>query len=190
MPNKSAPPPALKTFLPLLGEWLGVSAAQIYERQRLLVDAGILKQINGRGPGSGVPATPQNISKVLVALLVGELRQDFERAVKAVCAAKSDVDYSESLKTRTFAETISFIIADGFPDAREWPNRILLHRDTLEAQIVWPLDLDGNATFTTRYLTDSRKPLRGLRVVAELSVGVLRKSRRQLVHWQTGRPLR
>ena len=49
---------SLKSTLPALGRILGMTPSALYERQKLLVLEGLLHAVPGRGPGSGVPATP------------------------------------------------------------------------------------------------------------------------------------
>jgi hypothetical protein len=60
----------LKAFLPTLARLLGdQSAIALYERQKMLVIEGVLHPVPGRGPGSGVRATPETIAMLLIALL-------------------------------------------------------------------------------------------------------------------------
>lgn len=47
---------------------VGMPPATVYERQRLLFKAGMLEG-SGRGPGSGVRATPESVATLLIALL-------------------------------------------------------------------------------------------------------------------------
>lgn len=59
---------SLKDVCFKIGLTTGISPATIYEWQRALVAAGVLVG-RGRGPGSGVRATPQNIAILLIRLM-------------------------------------------------------------------------------------------------------------------------
>src|ERR1700761_5436596 len=91
MVTKTPDLPSLRTFIPLLAEWMEITVDQIYERQRQLVAAKILKPRSGRGPGSGVPTTPKNIAILLLAVLVGyRIKGDFIDDVRAFIAVKPE----------------------------------------------------------------------------------------------------
>ena len=63
---------SLKSFLYGVAPLLGMTGAALYERQRALVDLGVLEAVPGRGPGSGVPLTPENIAAVIISVLAAE----------------------------------------------------------------------------------------------------------------------
>ena len=63
---------SIKTILPELERSFGMDGSKIYERQRALVDARLLKSRPGRGPGSGVAVEPRSISLVLLALMAAD----------------------------------------------------------------------------------------------------------------------
>lgn len=58
---------SLNAFLPVLSDLWGVSPGVLYERQRSMVHLGLMKSRPGRGPGSGVTLTPENVARLLVA---------------------------------------------------------------------------------------------------------------------------
>lgn len=60
---------ALKTYLQSIAPLLGASGDALYERQRALVRMGVLHAGAGRGPGSGVKATPESIGMLLLSFL-------------------------------------------------------------------------------------------------------------------------
>jgi hypothetical protein len=62
---------SLKSTLPALGRILGISPNALYERQKVLVAEGLLKVVPGRGPGSGVVATPESVALLLIATFSG-----------------------------------------------------------------------------------------------------------------------
>jgi hypothetical protein len=50
----------------------GLSEFALYERQRALVRAGLLRLQGGRGPGGGIPATSRNVAIWLLGVLTAE----------------------------------------------------------------------------------------------------------------------
>lgn len=77
---------SLNAFLPALSELVGVSQGVLYERQRSLVRLGLINSRPGRGPGSGVSLTAQNLAVLLIGYAGSASLADVERTA-AVCAA-------------------------------------------------------------------------------------------------------
>ncbi len=130
---------SIKALVPGIAEILGLTAGQIYERQRALVRAGILKLRAGRGPGSGVPATPENVAWLLIAVLMGETRpaDDF----RSVAAARPLIpDPPPRFGTQTFFALLVSLLRDGLPRSGHQLARVQLYRDNLDAQIWWRSD--------------------------------------------------
>jgi hypothetical protein len=63
---------SLKSFLGGAADILGMTGDALYERQRALVALGVLNPREGRGPGSGVPLTPENVGAVIISALAGQ----------------------------------------------------------------------------------------------------------------------
>jgi hypothetical protein len=61
---------SLKEMAPPIASALDLTDALVYERQRVLFQAGVLEGKAGKGPGSGVRATPENVATLLIAILV------------------------------------------------------------------------------------------------------------------------
>jgi hypothetical protein len=78
---------SLKSFLYGMAPILGLTGAALYERQRALVNLGALEATAGRGPGSGVPLTADNIATVLISVLAAENLSDVNDSVVALCQA-------------------------------------------------------------------------------------------------------
>ncbi|MET4721668.1 hypothetical protein ABIF63_005774 [Bradyrhizobium japonicum] len=66
---------------------LDLSGAALYERLRALVDLGAIDVLPGRGPGSGVPFTPQNFAVVLISLLGARSLSEVDQYVVDLCNA-------------------------------------------------------------------------------------------------------
>jgi hypothetical protein len=63
---------SIKTIMPQLEVTLQMPGTMIYERQRALVKAGLVETRPGRGPGSGVEASPKNLALLLLAIMASE----------------------------------------------------------------------------------------------------------------------
>lgn len=173
----SAPSPvSLNTILPEFSAALAVGTpAQIYERQRQLVRAGLLASKKGMGPGSGVAATPHNVALVLIALLAVQ-RGDAVKRTKLLANAKP-VDYpcpyTGSLNlVGVLAAIFRGRNAFAAGTTRWWPNHIIVSRDSLGATVRWPLDQHG-FHFVDAAFTSSGKslPVVGLQTQVVLNGG-------------------
>ncbi len=80
---------SLKGFIGPMSRELGMTPAALYERQRALVRAGILECEEGKGPGSGVRATPRTVALVLVAALAAEGLSNVEESTPLIAKAKA-----------------------------------------------------------------------------------------------------
>jgi hypothetical protein len=92
---------------------VGKTPAALYERQRVLMEAGLLQAVAGRGPGSGVRATPQSMAALLIALLATETVAETGERTAAVMKLKSASDTKRCPITgkKTFAEALTAILA-------------------------------------------------------------------------------
>src|SRR6516225_4770388 len=78
----------LKTFLGRLSPLLGVvTPAALYERQRVLVDIGLIKPRAGRGPGSGVAFTAENLAALVISILATDSLSEIDQRVVNLCNA-------------------------------------------------------------------------------------------------------
>jgi hypothetical protein len=153
-------PSSLNTILPELSGALGLTEGQIYERQRQLVKAGLLFSKKGMGPGSGVQATPQNVSLVLTTLLAVQ-RGDVIKRTKLLAASKPEVSPCPHTGKTSFVEVLADILIGpaAFPKTtRWWPNQIMVTRDTLAARIQWPVDNHGFHTWNAEFTTSTKPP--------------------------------
>ena len=80
----------LKSFLYGVAPILGVTGAILYERQRALVSLGVLKAAKGRGPGSGVPLTAENVAAVIISLLAAGSLSEVDEYVVDLCEAQPE----------------------------------------------------------------------------------------------------
>jgi hypothetical protein len=78
----------LRTFLKHIADLCDEPFDTLYERQRELVRCGLLSVRGGRGPGSGVPLTADNLATFIVALLATDGLNDVGEKTKQICNAK------------------------------------------------------------------------------------------------------
>jgi len=83
---------SLKASLPVLSRLIRISPNVLYERQKVLMQEGLLTSVPGRGPGSGVLATPEALSLLLIAFFtapfkLSDLAGDTQRVAKATPVA-------------------------------------------------------------------------------------------------------
>ena len=77
----------LKTFLGELSLHVGVTPAALYERQRVLVNLGLIKTRSGRGPGSGATFTAENLAALVISILATDSLSEVDQRVVALCNA-------------------------------------------------------------------------------------------------------
>src|SRR5688572_7224266 len=98
---------SLKGFIPELAKAVGMTPAALYERQRALVRAGLLHGESGRGPGSGVRATPESVAMLLIALLATDSLSETESEAKVVTNLKSGTKPCPLTGKKTFASALA-----------------------------------------------------------------------------------
>ena len=98
---------SLKGFIPELAKAVGMTPAALYERQRALVRAGLLHGESGRGPGSGVRATPESVAMLLIALLATDGLSETESEAKVVTNLKSGTKPCPLTGKKTFASALA-----------------------------------------------------------------------------------
>jgi hypothetical protein len=106
---------SLKTFLHRIAGRLQVSPAALYERQRELVRHGLLPVREGRGPGSGVPLTPETVATFLIGLLATDSLTDLAEHTASLCSAKPlmiDRSKRSTRRGRTFHSDLTQALLD------------------------------------------------------------------------------
>ncbi len=91
---------SFNSILPALGDILCEPPDTLRTRQRALVAAGLLESKSGKGPGSGVPATPKALAQFLIGTCTGS-----EGPYAKGIARASD-------GSTTFLDTLSKILSD------------------------------------------------------------------------------
>ena len=84
---------SMKSYSVELADYLGITPLAVYERQRVLVRLGVLDSIEGRGPHSGVRATPSAVAVLLVgALFADNLSEIDDRVVRLLNAKPTPME--------------------------------------------------------------------------------------------------
>jgi hypothetical protein len=127
----------LKSYLAGLSAHLDRSAAALYERQRALVRLGLLDQTAGFGPGSGVRATPETVSLLLLSVMVTDNLSEMDVRVSKLAAARVDKrSLKQNLtKALTFGRAVSAVLDD--PELAKKVAGISVDRRDLTATIGW-----------------------------------------------------
>jgi hypothetical protein len=94
----------LKSFLNGIAPILGVSPLALYERQRALVNLGVLRAVPGRGPGSGVPLTPYNVAAVVISVLATDNLSEIDDRVVGIIRATPDTSGLGKRELESFQE--------------------------------------------------------------------------------------
>jgi hypothetical protein len=98
---------SLKSVVLWFAEQLGLPPAAFYERQRVLVRAGLLESRSGRGPGSGVRATPESVARMLIAILSGGPLSDTPTNTRKIANLKSTEERCPFTGKRTFESALA-----------------------------------------------------------------------------------
>jgi hypothetical protein len=111
---------SLKATLPVLGRLIGISPNVLYERQKVLMQEGVLIAVAGRGPGSGVLATPESLALLLIAFLATPIKlSDLAETTRRLAGANPTVGKRCPLTAKsTFGEAFASLLSDNHLLAR------------------------------------------------------------------------
>ena len=132
----------LKRYLPELSPSLGLSADALYERQRALVRLGVLLEIGGRGPGSGVRATPETVSWLLLSILATDSLSEVDERVRVLGEARiRKRKVCRLTGARTFGKALGAILDR--PDISKLVQYVGVQRQTGTAALDWEISGRG-----------------------------------------------
>jgi hypothetical protein len=144
----------------LLAWRLGMTPAALYERQRELVRQGILSQSEGRGPGSGVHASPYSVALLLVSVLATDSLSETAEKARIFAPAKSTATDGHCPLTgqRTFVEAVALLLDMTRQHWRKIVN-VTLDRTTRFATIKYKDDLSsGDSVFAIQIQAHAKLP--------------------------------
>jgi DNA-binding IscR family transcriptional regulator len=113
----------------------GLSEAAVYERQRALVRAGLLKTERGRGPGSGVRGTPESMTLLLISLLATGNLSNAGPSTRIFADLENKDGFCPLTGKRTFAEAVTAILAS--KELAQGVIAINVSREIRETQITY-----------------------------------------------------
>jgi hypothetical protein len=98
---------SLKSALPDLAGPLDMTTAALYERQRALVRAGLLRARPGRGPGSGVPTDAKSVAMLLISLLATSSLSEVEEWTRIIARMKPEDGVCRFTGKKSFADALA-----------------------------------------------------------------------------------
>jgi hypothetical protein len=121
---------SLKSIIPLLSDLVALSEHALYERQRALVRGGLIKGREGRGPGSGVEATPETVAMLLISVLATDSLSSViqETAAFATCRRDDrDARVSDAMPT---LRTLKAAVVHGLSSDEDEISSITVSRES------------------------------------------------------------
>lgn len=101
---------SLKSMFPALGRILDVSPAALYAYQRAFVTAGILDATPGRGPGSGVRASPETVAQFLIGLLTNASIEENVPLARSLGNARSTYGQCPLTGAKRFKDALANVL--------------------------------------------------------------------------------
>ena len=102
---------SLKRLITQVSAFTGMTEAAVYERQRALVRAGLLKTERGRGPGSGVRGTPESMALLLISLLATSNLSEVGVSTRIFANLGNKEGSCPLTGKRTFVEAVTALLA-------------------------------------------------------------------------------
>jgi hypothetical protein len=94
-----------------LANELNMTPDSLYERQRALMRAGLIKGKEGWGPGSGVRATPHAVAMLLIAVLAADSLSDVVESTKRYAWLRAEQGVCPITGKKTFGSSLVAILA-------------------------------------------------------------------------------
>jgi hypothetical protein len=126
---------SLKSFVPFLADYLGLTADALYERQRVLVRTGVLVGPAGRGPGSGVRATPSSVAQLILAVLATNDLSEVDEKVRQLGAGRAEKHVCPLTGADCFAGALELLLSSEVMASKVW--WIEVSQSDLKAEIVY-----------------------------------------------------
>ena len=163
---------SLKRLITDVSTLTGMSQAAVYERQRALVRARLLKTERGRGPGSGVRGTPESMALLLISLLATGNLSDVGLSTSTFANLENKEDSCPLTGKRTLAEAVTALLA-----SKELARSIItinLSQETKESEIAYRDPSKGGSILSSEFgLAGPEGP--GLSMSARLSGDVVER---------------
>jgi hypothetical protein len=157
---------SLKSLIPSVANATGMTEAAIYERQRALVRAGLLKAESGRGPGSGVKATNHSTALLLIALIATDSLSETGECSRIFAQLRNKEGRCPLTGKKTFVDAVAAILAS-FSLAKR-VDFIESSHATLLANIVYADDVGLRFQHASQFGLPRKAEEPGLSVTARL----------------------
>ena len=170
-----------------LARKLDMTPDSLYERQRALTRAGLIKGKEGWGPGSGVRATPHSVAMLLIAVMAADSLSDVVESTKRYAWLKAERGVCPITGKKTFGSALVAILAS--PRLAQDAHTIRVRRGggLPSANIDWIMAGEDN-TASSYFKADKRKhPWPMLQVEASLHGFLLRELAGLLLATHPGR---
>lgn len=134
-----------------LANELNMTPHSLYERQRALMRAGLIKGKEGWGPGSGVRATPHAVAMLLIAVLAADSLSEVVESTKRYAWLRAEKGVCPITGKKTFGSTLVAILAS--PALAAKAHTITVDRGGHlgpSAHIDWITDRELGSWFTNR----------------------------------------
>jgi hypothetical protein len=140
---------SLKGLIGEVSALTNMSEAAVYERQRALVRAGLLKTESGRGPGSGVRGTPESVALLLISLLATENLSEAGISTRILADRENKEGVCPLTGKRTFGEAVTAIVA-----SKELAQRVVaidVSQEIREAEIAYRDPSKGGSISSSKF---------------------------------------
>lgn len=158
---------SIKAFSTALSPYLSLTPNALYERQRALVRAGLLSTKPGRGPGSGVEASPKNVALLILSTMATDQIADYSERAAEVVRLRQFGPPSKWTKARNPVEALAELLAS--PAQANRMSVLLCNRNPLSFTFVFGQDgASGGGMVTFENSPQSTSSVRLLRSFVEL----------------------
>ena len=162
---------SLKSLIRDVSAFTGMSEAAVYERQRALVRAGLLKTERGRGPGSGVRGTPESVALLLISLLATGNLSEAGISTRILADRENKEGFCPLTGKRTFGEAMTAILAS--KDLAQRVIAINVSQEIREAEIAYRNPRNGGSISSSKFGLAGEAEEPGMSLRASLSGDVL-----------------
>jgi hypothetical protein len=101
---------SLKSMFPALGRVLKMSPDALYAYQRAFVAQGILDSTPGRGPGSGVRASPETVAQFMIGLLTNASMEENAGLARSLANARSSDGECPLTGAKRFKDALACVL--------------------------------------------------------------------------------
>jgi hypothetical protein len=148
---------SLKSYAPVLADYLGMTPDALYERQRVLVRSGALVAPVGRGPGSGIRAMPSSVTQMIMAVLATDSLSEIDEKTRKLGSGRAEHNACPLTGANDFVGALELILAS--EALANKVQEIEVARSNLKARIVY---LQKGRKYPQFSIFGKRPVLRGL----------------------------